>query len=144
MNLEQYAAATQKERPIREILLADVTERLFLLQQQQKQLEAQQRAIADSITQLEAQRMALNSAGDADAAMTAALAFWKDRTPSKLQKVVTQGRDKPAIMGLLYGTCLEIERDEYAAGRYDLSENAEYQTLKAEIKVALEDARKCP
>jgi len=131
-----------------EMAIAGLRQRRKLLKQQQKQLEAQTKAIAEELTALDAAEQALThekaEAAALDRALVDTLTLCKqlDAAPQPdmlkdLTALYDRHRSKPAAMGLLYGCITELARKGYSAGTLDLIQQQEFTRLQERVAEAM-------
>ena len=130
-----------------ELAIADIRQRRSLLKKQQKQLEEQQRAIADELARLDESERALTrekaEAAALDTALIETLTFCKSLDPQQpdllqqLETLYNRHHGNPAAMGLLCGCITDLTRQQYSAGRLDLVQQQDFTRLKEHIAAAV-------
>ena len=128
-----------------EMAIAGLRQRKRLLRQQQKQQEAQLKAIG---AEIEAANRAENelfaaqgAAAELDRGLIETAAFCKalpGTTPqpemiAAAGELFTRHKGNPAAMGLLYGSLADIGRSAYTAGGFDLVQLQQLADLRAQI-----------
>jgi len=130
-----------------DLAMANINNRRKQLREQQKALEGQLKLVAEAMTTAEAEEREIFKKQTAESvqnsAMVDLLTFFKgiDGRASLLQEMKAlyqKHREKPAAMGLLYGSMTEIARRESAAGQLDLVQQQEFIDLKAQVLAAAE------
>lgn len=133
-----------------EMAIAGLRQRKRLLRQQQKQQEAQLKAIGAEIeaaNRAEGEIIAARGAAAAlDSGLIETAAFCKalpgtEANPEILaaaEQLFTRHKGNPAAMGLLYGSLAEIGRTIYAAGGFDLVQAQQLADLRAQILAAIQ------
>ena len=127
--------------------IAGIRQRRKLLRQQAKQLEEQQRAIADELARLDESERALTrekaEAAALDTALIETLTFCKSLDPQQpdllqqLETLYNRHHGNPAAMGLLCGCITDLTRQQYSAGRLDLVQQQDFTRLKEHIAAAV-------
>ena len=127
--------------------IADIRQRRKMLKQQAKQLEEQQRAIADELARLDESERALTrekaEAAALDTALIETLTFCKSLDPQQpdllqqLETLYNRHHGNPVAMGLLCGCITDLTRQQYSAGRLDLVQQQDFTRLKERIAAAV-------
>ena len=127
--------------------IAGIRQRRKLLRQQAKQLEEQQRAIADELARLDESERALTrekaEAAALDTALIETLTFCKSLDPQQpdllrqIETLYNRHHGNPAAMGLLCGCITDLTRQQYSAGRLDLVQQQDFTRLKERIAAAV-------
>ena len=127
--------------------IAGIRQRRKLLRQQAKQLEEQQRAIADELARLDESERALTcekvEAAALDTALIETLTFCKSLDPQQpdllrqIETLYNRHHGNPAAMGLLCGCITDLTRQQYSAGMLDLVQQQDFTRLKERIAAAV-------
>lgn len=136
---DAVAAAIEKDNSgVHELVLAEIRQRRKTLKQQAKQLNEMQKDLSRQLDQLNAAEREHVKRHSVDLALADTMTFCKslnECTLREARELYARHKDKPAAMGLLYGSLVDLARSDYAAGNY--VRRLDYLDLMAEILAAI-------